>query len=303
MSINRDYLVSALLGAIGTGIGYTLGTGIENTWQGILIGIFLGIMAVGLLFSWISFFPIQRAQAIFLSVIWGITAEFAGLQSELLVMFFGMAVGIAADYAIQNLEPQLLELRDKYLPVLLLILGLILTGSILAGLIWAYPRGLLIDVAKLSLIVIIPAMIIVSLAVAGWIAGWIQSRSLKPGQILQSRKIYREGGLYANRLKDEGGYNIIKILKIDEFGYHIRIYSNLFQTIPTELEAENLYFVGLDKRKITEGFGMGHVPILKDNFEKWTLFLIQQDQVKPEELEGYLLWKTSQGGYFGKLAE
>ena len=144
-------------------------------------------------------------------------------------------------------------------------------------------------------------MILVGFGVAVWISRWIRSRSLKPGQVHQPRKIYHEEGLYANKLKDEAGYNIIKILKIDEYGYHIRIYSNLFHSIPEEIGVKTLYMVGLDKRKISEGFGMGHVPILKENFEKWTLFLVQQDQVKPEELEGYLLWEASQGGYFGKL--
>lgn len=46
-----------------------------------------------------------------------------------------------------------------------------------------------------------------------------------------------EGGLYASPRQEGSGYNIIKVLMIDDNGYHIRSYSNVFREVPVVLVA------------------------------------------------------------------
>jgi len=295
----RKYIISAILGSIGARVGFVLGSGIEDTWQGTLIAIFLSFMFVALVFSWISNLTSLHLRGMLLGTVWGISAEFSGLDSWFLVFLIGLVVGVVEDYSTETIGPLIKENKDKYLPILQLILGIIVFGSVLTALIWAYPRGLLKDVAQVSLLLAIPALIIAALAFAGMITGWTKKRKLKSNQVADSpKKHHIEGGLYAKLNNDESGYNIIKILKIDQYGYHIRIFSNRFLSIPEHIIFDNLFMVGFDDKGTDQELGMGHVPVLKENFEKWTLCFIQHDPVRSEELEGYFLWQESQGGYF-----
>ena len=83
-----------------------------------------------------------------------------------------------------------------------------------------------------------------------------------------------EGGLYASPRKDNPGYNVIKILKIDGGGYHIRVYSNVFEKVPDSIDPEILFMVGMDEGNDKQDPGMGHIPIGKENFEKWPLVCV-----------------------------
>jgi len=109
-----------------------------------------------------------------------------------------------------------------------------------------------------------------------------------------------EGGLYATPNDDGDGYKIIKVLKIDSNGYHIRCYSNVFPEIPEDINADTLYMKSFDdeKKDETKNLGIGHLPIGKESFEKWKLSFIQKAEIKEEELEGYKQWKDAEGGYW-----
>jgi hypothetical protein len=111
-----------------------------------------------------------------------------------------------------------------------------------------------------------------------------------------SRSELVEGGLYYMR-NDNGSYSVLKILKLDEQGIHIRLYSNQFPTPPTKLDESVLYMVGLN-RKPNETLGMGHAPILRKSFPGWHATFFQQSKVTSDELEGYKLWLDAKGGYF-----
>ena len=105
-----------------------------------------------------------------------------------------------------------------------------------------------------------------------------------------------EGGLYATPQED-GTYTVLKILKLDDHGVHVRIYSNVFETLPQGIDESSLYMVGID-RKPDEALGMGHAPISKQTFSTWGATFIQQSSVSPDELEGCKMWLEAGGGYF-----
>jgi hypothetical protein len=108
----------------------------------------------------------------------------------------------------------------------------------------------------------------------------------KPGQLHLI-----EGGLYANPRENGNGYRIIKILKIDEYAYHVRMYSNRFQSRPEDINEDTLYMSELSDYEKNWSPGMEHMPIHKENFENWKLTFIKQVEVTSEELEGYRLWE------------
>ena len=111
-----------------------------------------------------------------------------------------------------------------------------------------------------------------------------------------SRSDIREGGLYCTPA-EQGGYSILKILKIDEAGVHIRAYSNHYAIPPKKIDEAALYMVGVD-RKPEETLGLGHVPISKKSFSQWKIKFVQQSSVREEELEGFNMWLEAEAGYF-----
>ncbi|HVZ18262.1 MAG TPA: hypothetical protein VG897_14165 [Terriglobales bacterium] len=111
-----------------------------------------------------------------------------------------------------------------------------------------------------------------------------------------SRHQLVEGGLYYTS-GENGGFSLLKILKLDGGGVHVRLYSNHFVAPPTKVDESTLYMAGMD-RKPGEQLGMGHAPISKRSFAAWKAVFIQQSTVKEVELEGYKMWLEAKGGYF-----
>lgn len=105
-----------------------------------------------------------------------------------------------------------------------------------------------------------------------------------------------EGGIYYTP-GENGGFSVLKILKLDDGGVHVRLYSNHFAAPPTKIDESTLYMAGMD-RKPDEQMGMGHAPISKKGFAQWKAVFIQQSSVKKEEMEGYEMWLEAKGGYF-----
>lgn len=107
---------------------------------------------------------------------------------------------------------------------------------------------------------------------------------------------WKEGGLYSVE-GEKGGFSIVKILKLDTAGVHIRAYSNRFPQRPTDIDASKLYMAGID-HKPDEELGMGHLPLSRESFSEWKPRLIKVVPVERAELEGYEMWKDAKGGYF-----
>jgi hypothetical protein len=105
-----------------------------------------------------------------------------------------------------------------------------------------------------------------------------------------------EGGLYVAP-HSSGNFAPLKILKVDERGVHIRIYSNVYPAPPAHIEESSLYMAGVDKLE-AEPLGVGHMPISNETFSGWGATLVQQSSVVAEELEGYEAWLEAEGGYF-----
>jgi hypothetical protein len=103
----------------------------------------------------------------------------------------------------------------------------------------------------------------------------------------------KEGGLYA--IKDEdGSYSVSKILKLDDEVVHVRMYSNRFDALPTDLDPTSLYMAGLDK-KPEERLGIGHAPMARAGFLSDQPVLIKVVPVTDDELEGYRYYMEAMG--------
>src|SRR4051812_2989510 len=83
----------------------------------------------------------------------------------------------------------------------------------------------------------------------------------------------KEGGLYSVE-GEKGGFSIVKILKLDDGGVHIRAYSNRFPQRPSEIDISRLYMAGIN-RKDDEELGMGHLPLSRESFSGWKPVLIK----------------------------
>ena len=93
-----------------------------------------------------------------------------------------------------------------------------------------------------------------------------------------------------------GGFGIVKILALEPGTVHIRLYKEKFATRPDCIDATGL---SLGTIHGGDGFGIGHLPLSARNFAQWEPMIIGHEEVSPEELEGYNLWKESGGGVWG----
>jgi len=85
------------------------------------------------------------------------------------------------------------------------------------------------------------------------------------------------GGLYIIKKKDST-YSVSKILAIDDFAVHLRMYSNKFQSKPTQLNSVDLDVL------------IGHAPLDKQGFLIDKPELLKVEEVKDSELEGYKIY-------------
>jgi hypothetical protein len=112
---------------------------------------------------------------------------------------------------------------------------------------------------------------------------------------------WSEGGLYVvpNKSADGGasGFVPLKILKLDERGVHVRVYSNVYPRPPKRIDESKLYMAGRTRGK-DEPLGMGHLPVSRESFASWGARFVQPSRVAPQELEGYEIWREAKGGYF-----
>jgi hypothetical protein len=106
-----------------------------------------------------------------------------------------------------------------------------------------------------------------------------------------SRVNLTAGDLYSIESGD-GAYSIVKILAVDDDIVHIRLYKNRFATRPEDVDTSEL---SLGSIQDEDGFGIGHLPISRSEFEAWDPQFLQSVGVTEEELEGYRLWQEAVG--------
>ena len=115
------------------------------------------------------------------------------------------------------------------------------------------------------------------------LTGCSSGNSLSPGDNIQDANQIVEGGLYYSPT-DDGRYSVSKVLVIDEFSFHVRLYANKFDAPPLDVKQEELSLGGFGSK---EGFGIGHAPMAKEGFLSSNLYFIRQEKVLESELEGY----------------
>jgi len=106
----------------------------------------------------------------------------------------------------------------------------------------------------------------------------------------------KEGGLYAFK-NDNGSYSVLKLLKVEGSGVHVKVYSNQFDSPPTQVDESKLYLAGLN-HKPDETLGVADVPLSGESFQNYKATFVQQSTVTPQELEGFNTWKKANGKYF-----
>lgn len=100
-----------------------------------------------------------------------------------------------------------------------------------------------------------------------------------------------EGGYYS--VADGAAFGIAKVLKLEPDKVHVRLYKQHFPARPLSIDLNSLSLGGIHDK---DGFGMGHLPLRLSTFQQWGPKFITYAEVKPEELEGYEMWRSSAGG-------
>ena len=164
MSEKRYEIVGAILGALGAWFGFMIGSGIADEWHGVLLGIFIIIFSLLWFSSQLPLISIDRARELIIGSVVGLAVEISFIRSIYIAIALGVIAGYFTASTTLNLRPYSAEIRERYYPIIRLTLGLLVTVFIITSLIWAYPRGILKEVAIVSLVFLVPILI---LAVGG----------------------------------------------------------------------------------------------------------------------------------------
>lgn len=115
------------------------------------------------------------------------------------------------------------------------------------------------------------------------------------------------GGLFSVNLQSMGvdaiGFGVVKLLRQEFRGVHLRVYSNRFGERPHEVEESGLEMRAADRescgdRALPQRIGLSHIPVRHASFKVWQPELIRTTLVDPDELLGYGEWKLAGGGFF-----
>ena len=106
----------------------------------------------------------------------------------------------------------------------------------------------------------------------------------------------KEGGIYCFK-NANGAYSVLKILKVESGGLHIRVYSNQFDSPPTKVDESTLYMAGRNP-KPNEILSEPDTALSKKSFDNYKATFVQQSTVKDDELEIYKTWKQADGKYY-----
>jgi hypothetical protein len=100
-----------------------------------------------------------------------------------------------------------------------------------------------------------------------------------------------EGAYYS--IADGSRFNIAKVLKLDLYIVHVRIYKQHFPVRPRMVD---LAALTLGTTHDKDGFGVGHLPLRLEVFKKREPIFVTYAKVQSEELEGYNFWKENADG-------
>ena len=100
-----------------------------------------------------------------------------------------------------------------------------------------------------------------------------------------------EGAYYS--IIDGEAFSVAKVLKLEAEIVHVRIYKQHFSQRPRSIDPAALTLGTIHDK---DGFGMGHLPLRLATFMESEPIFLTHAELKPEELEGYNLWKESADG-------
>jgi hypothetical protein len=102
-----------------------------------------------------------------------------------------------------------------------------------------------------------------------------------------------EGAYYS--MIDGEAFSSAKVPKLEPEIVHVRIYKQHFPQRPRSIDPATLTLGTIHDK---DGFGMGHLPLRLATFLNSEPAFLTHGEVKPEELNGYNLWKeTADGGW------
>lgn len=81
-------------------------------------------------------------------------------------------------------------------------------------------------------------------------------------------------------------FKVAKVLRADERAVHVRLYAETFWNRPVAVNPRELTLGSIHD----EAYGIGHLPLAREEFERWEPVVIAHGTVEPDELEGYELW-------------
>ena len=115
------------------------------------------------------------------------------------------------------------------------------------------------------------------------------------------------GGLFSISVQAMGvdglGFAIVKLLRQQFRGVHVRLYSTTYPQRPTEIDesllASEVHEPVTDvDRPPMKPMAIGHLPLGHGLFQSWQPAFITTVLVDSEELTGYQAWKLGRGGFF-----
>lgn len=92
------------------------------------------------------------------------------------------------------------------------------------------------------------------------------------------------GELYS--IPNQDKFSILKILRVDPKGVHVRIYSNLYSKIPSKFNENELY---IDHNDTT--ISRRHAPLTFASISLWKPLFLKDSKVGKDELQDYYSWK------------
>jgi hypothetical protein len=102
---------------------------------------------------------------------------------------------------------------------------------------------------------------------------------------------------------DSEGYGVVKVLRQEFRGLHVRVYSNVFAERPQRIEESMLESRPVYEElragvPLTEPIAIGHLPLSRRSFSSLKPDAIRTALIEPDEMLGYEDWKSARGGYF-----
>ncbi len=114
--------------------------------------------------------------------------------------------------------------------------------------------------------------IVLTLVVVGVLGIWLTAGRIRAIEV-------RAGDVFV-KPEEEGGYRVVKVLKLDELvpAYHICVYGDTLRTIPKSIDTSKLH-----------PFIM-HLPVAREMLWSGSPVLVQNEAVQEHELEGYKMY-------------